>query len=122
MGEATLGDGRRHRARLRRRGVESRADRVRERVDRERLATDGRRFEQRQPDERPLEPLGVCLDDPITLETEANERKLSPASRIPNHMNHSVRLATAAASAGFAGARHKRREAPVFAPQRPTLP
>ena len=58
---------------------EHRPDRVRERVDGERLSADGRSLEQRQPDERPVETVGVCLDDPLTVDGEAHEGPLAAA-------------------------------------------
>ena len=51
-------------------GLEDRPDRVRQRVDGEPLAADRGRLEQRQPDERALETLGVGLHDAVTVDDE----------------------------------------------------
>ena len=50
-----------------RRRPEDRPERVRESVDRERLAADRRRLEQRQSRDVALEPRRVRLDDPIAV-------------------------------------------------------
>ena len=61
------------------RGAEDRAERVRERVDRERLAADRRRLEQRQPARASrVEPGRVRLDDPVAVDAQPDER---PARR-----------------------------------------
>ena len=75
-------------------GPKRRAESVRQRVDRERLPTDGRRLEQRQPVERPLEPRGVGGPDPVAVEDKPNERELLPARRVPDDLDHAVTVAT----------------------------
>jgi hypothetical protein len=108
------------------RRLKDRPDRVRKRVDRQRLATNGSSLDQRQANQRTVEPSRVRLDDPIAINRKPNKSEFSPASRITNNANHRTRLATSAASAGFAGARpqpllwpekhHGARSAPVFRP------
>jgi hypothetical protein len=63
-------------------------DRVRERIDRERLAADPRRLEERQPCRRPLEPGRVRLDDPVAVDREANERELAAARGVSEDLDH----------------------------------
>jgi hypothetical protein len=75
------------------RRTEHRPDRVRKRIGGQRLPGNGCSFEQRQPDERPLEPRSIRLDDPITIKSEPDQRKLRTASRIAEKLNHSLRLA-----------------------------
>jgi hypothetical protein len=60
-------------------GAEDRPECVRERVDRELVASDRRRLEQGQPLERPVEPLGVGADDPVTVDREPNQAPLAAA-------------------------------------------
>jgi hypothetical protein len=80
--------------RLRRRCAEGRAERVGERVDGERLAPDRRRLEQRQAREWTIEAVGVRVDDPVAVDREPHERKIAPAGRVPQQLDHSIRLAT----------------------------
>ena len=72
---------------------EDRPDRVRERVDGERLAADGGRFEQRQADERAVEAVGVGLDDSVAVEREPNESPVAPRECVSGHLDHRSRLA-----------------------------
>ena len=65
-----------------RRGAEDRAERVRERVDRKRLAADRGRLEQRQAGERALEPGRVGLDDPVAVDEQPNGGPLAVAGRV----------------------------------------
>ena len=69
-------------------GAEDRAERVRERVDRERLAADRGRLEQRQAGERPLEPGRVRLDDPVAVDEQANRSPLAVARRVSEGLDH----------------------------------
>ena len=57
-------------------------ERVRERVDRERLAADGRRLEQRQAREVALEPGRVGVDDPVAVHAQPDGRPLAVAARV----------------------------------------
>ena len=68
------------------------ADRVRERVGRERLAADRRRLEQSQPAQVAVEPFCVGVDDPVSLHGEPNKRDVPIARRIPDDLNHRSRL------------------------------
>ena len=87
-------------------GLEDRTDRVRERVDGEPLAADGGSLEQRQADERPLETVGVGLDDPVAVDDEAHAGPLVAARRVSGDLEHRVRLARA----------HSRGSTPLGAP------
>ena len=75
-------------------GVRIRAEhgteRVRERVDRKRLAADRGRLEQRQPRERPLEPGRVRLDDAVTVDCEPDGRPLAAAGGVSERLDHAV--------------------------------
>ena len=73
--------------------MERRRQRVREGVDGERLAADRRSLEQCQPDERPLEPVRIRVDDPVALDAEAHQRKVAPARGIAEQLQHRSRLA-----------------------------
>ena len=63
-------------------GAEDRSERRRERVDRERLAADGGRLEQRQSGQRALEPVGVRVDDRLAVDDEADRRPLAVPRRV----------------------------------------
>src|SRR5215208_7907201 len=76
-------------------GPEDRPERVRERVDRELVAPDGRRLQQRQPFERPLEPFRLGADDPLALDGQAHERPAAVARGVANRFDHEARLAIA---------------------------
>jgi len=65
-----------------RRSPEHRAQRVGERVRRERLAAHRRCLEQRQPGEVAFEPRRVGLDDPIAVHEEADGRPLAVPARV----------------------------------------
>ena len=71
-------------------GAEDLAQRVRERVGRERLARHGRRLEQGQPCDRALEPLGVGVDDPVTVDQQAYERRAAVARRVPDDLDQRI--------------------------------
>ena len=53
-------------------GDEDLPERRGERLDRQRLARHAGGLEQRQPRERPLEPLGIALHDSIAIDGEPN--------------------------------------------------
>ena len=72
---------------------EDRPERVGERVDRERLAADGRGLEQRQAGERTVETGRVRLDDPVVLDRQTNERELRASRGVTENFDHRVRLA-----------------------------
>ena len=69
------------------------AERVRERVDRELVAADGGRLEQRQAVERPLQPLGLGADDPVSLDGQPHERPAPVTRGISDDLDHRSRLA-----------------------------
>src|SRR4051812_47397471 len=73
--------------------MEHRPDRICERVDRERLAADGRSLQDRQAGERAVEPVCPRVDDRVTVERELNERVVGPTSRISNDLDHAATLA-----------------------------
>lgn len=81
-------------------------DRVGERIDSKRLPTNGSSLEQSQPDKRTIEPRSIGLDNALTIKDEPHERKLGSTRRITKELEHKLRLAAIAASAGSAGARH----------------
>ena len=62
-------------------GAEDLRECVRERVDRERLAADGRSLEQRQSLEPALEPGSVRRDDAIAVDREPHEREIFRRAR-----------------------------------------
>ena len=80
-------------ARRRRRSSKHWSERVRKRVDRERLAADGRGLEQRQAGERTVETGRVRLDDPVVLDRQTNERELRTSRGVTENFDHRVRLA-----------------------------
>ena len=83
----------RHRdARRRRRGAKAGSERVRKRVDSERLAADGSRLDQRQSNDGPLKPWGIGSDDPIALNREPDERELVAACGISADLLHQSRV------------------------------
>jgi hypothetical protein len=59
------------------RGSKDLSERVRKRVSRKGFARHGRRLEQAQPRERPLEALGVGIDDPIAVHRQPDECDLA---------------------------------------------
>ena len=69
---------------------EDRADRVRERIRSQPLAGHRRCLEQRQADERSLEPVRVRLDDPVSVDDEPHAGPIVPARRISGHLEHGV--------------------------------
>jgi hypothetical protein len=74
-------------------GGEDGAERVRERVGGERLAGDGRRLEQRQSAEVPLEAGRVGVDDAVAAQPQPDERELAVPRGVPDDLDHPVRLA-----------------------------
>jgi hypothetical protein len=83
----------------RRRGAEDGPDRVRERVDGQRLAADRRRLEEREARERAFEPRRVRLDDPLAVDGEPDERELAVPRGVSEELDHAVRLAAVRESA-----------------------
>jgi hypothetical protein len=71
-------------------GPEGLPECVRERVHRELLAADGRRFQQRQAVEWPLESLGLSTDDSLALDGQAHERPAAVARGIADGFDHAV--------------------------------
>ena len=65
-----------------------RADRVRKRVDRERVAADRGRFEQRQAAQVLRHAVRVGVDDPVTVHAKPDERELVPARRVSDQLAH----------------------------------
>jgi hypothetical protein len=63
-------------------------DRVGKGVNSERLAPDRRSLEQRQSNERPIEPRSISLDNALSIEPKPHERKLSATRRISNELQH----------------------------------
>jgi hypothetical protein len=73
----------------RRTGAEDRAERVRERIDGERLSPDRGRLEQRQAVEPALEARRVGLDDPVAVHAQPDGSPLAIAARVSEHLQHS---------------------------------
>ncbi len=71
-------------------GAEHRPERGRERVDRERLAADGRSLEQRQSDEPAVEPFRVRRDDPVAVDGELHRGPVAVARGISEGLDHDV--------------------------------
>ena len=69
-----------------------RAERVRKGVHGELVASDGGGLDKREALERPVEPFGVGLDDPISVDGQAHQRPASVPSRVPDEL-HGPRLA-----------------------------
>ena len=69
------------------------SDRVRQRVGGQRLATDGGRLEKGEPNEGPLEPRRVGLDDALAVDREPDERELARAGGVSEDLDHALRLA-----------------------------
>ena len=61
-----------------------RPDRIREGIDGKRLPADRSSLHQRQPNERSLEPGGLCLRDAVAVDGEPDKGKFTSAGRIPN--------------------------------------
>ena len=70
--------------------AEDRAERVRQRVDRERLAADRRGLEERQAPQVAIETLGVGIDDPLAVHTQADECPAPVARRVTAYLVHSI--------------------------------
>src|SRR5262249_32275668 len=79
--------------------VEDLTERRRERLDRERLAVDGRGLEQGQPHERTIEPWCVGSDDALALDRKPCGSPLATARRVSEDLGrHRVRLARESAA------------------------
>ena len=68
------------------RRAHSRRERVRERVDRQRLAADRCRLEQRQPAQVLREPVGVRVDDPVAVDAQPDRRPVGAACRVAEEL------------------------------------
>ena len=64
-------------------GTHRRPERVRERVDRQRLAADRSRLEQRQAAQVLGDAGRICVDDPVAVDAQAHEREVVAARGIP---------------------------------------
>ncbi len=69
-------------------GPEDGPERVRERVDGERLAADRGRLEQRQPLQRPVEPGRVRLDDAVAVDEQPHRSPLPVPGRVAEDLHH----------------------------------
>ena len=69
-------------------GAEDPRERVRDGVDGERLSADRRRFEQREPVERTIDPRSVRRDDAVALDLETDERELGAARAVTDDLDH----------------------------------
>ena len=76
-------------------GGEDLAERGGERLDRERLARHAGRLEERQPRERPLEPLGVALDDAVALDGKPDAGPVAVLRRISEDLPRAPAQASA---------------------------
>ncbi len=72
-----------------------RADRVRERVDRQRLAADRRSLEERQAAQVLGEPGGVGVDDHVAVDAQPNCRPVGAARGVSEELDHSARVESA---------------------------
>jgi hypothetical protein len=88
------------------RSPKNRPDRVSERINSKRLPTNRSSLEQSQPNKGTIKPGSISRDDALTVKDKSHEREVRSTRRITNELNHKLRLAAIAASAGFAGARH----------------
>ena len=88
------------------RSTKNRPDRVGERIDSERLPTNRSSLEQSQSNKRTIKPGSISLNNALAIKNEPHQSELGTTRRITNELNHKLRLAAIAASAGFAGARH----------------
>ena len=70
-----------------------RTDRVRERVDRERLAAHGRGLEQRQARELAIEAACVRTDDPLLIDLKSDRCPPPVTGGVAEEIKHSVRVA-----------------------------
>ena len=77
----------------RRARAEDRPDRVRQRVDGERLAADRGRLEQRQSADVLVEPVGVGVDDPVAVQAKPDERPAPVARGVSGDLDHPPRMA-----------------------------
>ena len=68
-----------------------RRERVRERVDRQRLAADRRRLEERQPAQVLREAVGVGVDDAVAVDAQPDRRPLRAACGIAEEL-HALRV------------------------------
>jgi hypothetical protein len=79
----------RHPARCRSR-AEDRAESVRERVDRQRLAADRGGLDEAQPAHIGLEPVGVHVDDALAVQAKADEGPAPVPGRVSRDLDHGV--------------------------------
>ena len=68
--------------------MEDRPERVGERIHGQLVATDRGRLKQRQPNERPREPLGFRPDDAIPLDLQADECPAAVERRVSDDLDH----------------------------------
>ena len=73
--------------------AEDGTERVRERVDGERLARHGRGLEQRQAGEGPVEPGRIRLHDSVAVDGEPNRGPLPVAGGVSEALGHEKRWA-----------------------------
>ena len=69
-------------------GAEDLRERVRERVDGERLAADRRGLEQRQPRERRARARRVGVDDAVAVDRRAGRARTRPARGVSDDLDH----------------------------------
>ena len=69
---------------------EDRPERIRKRVDGERLAADRRRLEQRQSCDVALEPRRVGLDDPVAVHEQADGGPLAVPAGVSEDLLHAL--------------------------------
>ena len=79
--------------------MEDRAQGVRKRVARERLAADRRRLEQREPLKRALEPGRISLNDLSAVDEQPNRGPLAAARRVSERLDHRLTVARRGAEA-----------------------
>ena len=73
---------------------DGRADRVRERVGRERVAADRSCLEQGQAGELPVEPGRVGADDPLPVDPEPNGGPVPAARGVSEELDHAASVAS----------------------------
>ena len=79
-------------------GPDRRPDRVGQGIRRERLAPDGCRLEQGQPDEVAVEPGRIGGDDPLPVHLEPNRSPLLATRRVSEKLAHRVSVASSRAA------------------------
>ena len=72
-------------------GLHRRSERVRERVDGQGLAADRSRLEQCQPTQVLREPVGIRIDDAVTVDAQSDRRPLGAACGIAEEL-HGIRV------------------------------